>query len=53
MARFYSFFDQTLFFWYLLGVKMQIFNQKNNICTLVVQNIGYLFKKLELLDLER
>ena len=40
----------TKHYWYLLGVKMQIFNQKNNICTSVVQNIGYFCKKLELLD---
>ena len=49
MARFYSFFDQLLFF-FCTGMTMQIFNQKNNICTLVVQNIGYFCKKLELLD---
>ena len=32
------------------GVKMHTVKQKNNICTLVVQNIGYFCKKLELLD---
>jgi len=32
------------------GMKMQIFNQKNNIYMLVVQNIGYFCKKLELLE---
>ena len=53
MARFYSFLDQMLLFLVCTGVKMQIFNQKNNICTLVVQNIGYLSKRLELLDWER
>ena len=36
------------------GVKMQILNQtKNIICTLVVQNIGYFCKELELLDWQR
>ena len=50
MARFYSFFDQILFFLVFTGVKMQIIKHKNNICTLVVQNIEYFCKKLELFD---
>ena len=50
MARFYSFFDQLLFFLVCTGVKMQIFNEKNNICMLSVQNVGHFCKKHELLD---
>ena len=45
MARLYSFFDQILFLLVFTGVKMHIFKQKNNICSLVVQNIVNLCKK--------
>ena len=50
MARFYSFFDQLLFFLVCTGVKMQIFNQKNNICTFLSKIWDIFAKKLELLD---
>ena len=43
-------FSTNYYFFGVYGVKMHIFKQKNNICTLVVQNIGHLSKKLELLD---
>ena len=53
MARFYTFFDQLLLFLACTGVKMHTVKQKNNICMLVVQNIGYFCKKLELLEWQR
>ena len=40
-----SFLQKYPIFW---TTYMQIFNQKNIICTLVVQNIGYFCKKLKL-----
>ena len=52
MARFYSFSTN----WYFFGLywcDIQIFNQKANIWTLVVHNIGCFCKKLKLLDWQR
>ena len=53
MARFYEIFRPNAIFFVCTGVKMQMFNQKNNVCTLVVHYLGYFCKRLEWLDWQR